>query len=126
VLATGATAVGRVASVRRRSYELAALEAVGISPQTLRRAMAAEVGTVFAVGLIIGLAAGLVGCWLALPSTPVFVDLSTGPPLVFGLPWARLVLLTIGLIAVFVVVSVAIARLVERTAGPGQLRGAQQ
>jgi hypothetical protein len=45
---------------------------------------------------------------------------------VLGLPWALLAALAVGLVAVFVVVSVAIARLVERAATPSQLRGAQQ
>jgi len=126
VLAIGATAVGRVLSVRRRGYELAALEAVGVSPRTLRRATAAEQGSVFGIGLLIGLAAGLVGSQLALPSTPVFVDTSTGPPLVLGLPWALLGALTVGMVVVFVGVSIGTARVVERAATPGQLRGAQQ
>jgi hypothetical protein len=126
ILAIGATAVGRVLSVRRRGYELAALEAVGIAPRTLRRAMAAEQASVFGIGLFVGLAAGLVGSWLALPSTPVFVDTSTGPPLVLGLPWPLLALLTIGMVVVFVLASVAIATLVDRAATPSQLRGAQQ
>jgi len=126
VLAIGATAVGRVLSVRRRGYELAALEAVGVSPRTLRRATAAEQGSVFGIGLLVGLAAGLVGSRLALPSTPVFVDTSTGPPLVLGLPWALLAVLTLGMVVVFVVVTLAIARVVELAATPSQLRGAQQ
>ena len=126
VLAIAATAVGRVLSVRRRGYELAALEAIGVSPRTLRRATAAEQGSVFGIGLLVGLAAGLVGSQLALPSTPVFVDTSTGPPLVLGLPWALLAALTAGMVIVFVVVSVAVARAVERGATPSQLRGAQQ
>ena len=126
VLAIAATAVGRVLSVRRRGYELAALEAVGVSPRTLRRATAAEQGSVFGIGLFVGLAAGLVGSRLALPSTPVFVDTSTGPPLVLGLPWALLAALAIGMVVVFVFVSVVTARVVERAATPSQLRGAQQ
>jgi putative ABC transport system permease protein len=126
VLAIAATALGQVLSVRRRGYELAALEAVGVPARTLRRATAAEQGGVFGIGLIVGLIAGLVGAWLALPSTPVFVDTSTGPPLVLGLPWALLAGLTLGMVVVFVAVSVAIARVVERAASPSQLRGAQQ
>jgi putative ABC transport system permease protein len=126
VLAIGATAVGRVLSLRRRAYELAALEAVGVSPRTLRRATAAEQGSVFGIGLMVGLAAGLVGSQLALPSTPIFVHASTGPPLVLGPPWALLAALTAGMIVLFVVVSVAIARVVDRAATPSQLRGAQQ
>ena len=74
----------------------------------------------------VGVAAGLVGSGLALSSTPVFVDTSTGPPLVLGLPWAPLAALTVGMVVVFVVVSVATARVVERAATPSQLRGAQQ
>ncbi len=126
ILAIGATAVGRVVSVRRRGYELAALEAVGVSPSALRRATAVEQGSVLGIGLLVGLAAGLVGSGLALPSTPVFVNTSTGPPLVFGLPWALLLALAIVLVVIFASVSVAIARLVERAATPSQLRGAQQ
>ncbi len=126
VLAIGATAAGRVLSVRRRSYELAALEAVGVSPRTLRRATAVEQGSVFGIGLLVGLAAGLAGALLALPSTPIFVHTATGPPLVLGLPWAPLAALTVGMIVLFVVVSAATARVVERAATPSQLRGAQQ
>jgi hypothetical protein len=126
VLAIGATAIGRVLSIRRRGYELAALEAVGIAPRTLRRATIAEQGSVFGIGLIVGLGAGLIGSWLALPSTPVFVNTATGPPLVLGLPWALVAALTGGMVLVFALVSVGIARMVERTATPGQLRGAQQ
>ena len=125
VLSIAATAIGRVLSVRRRGYELAALEAVGVSPRTLRRATAAEQGSVFAIGLSVGLAAGLLGSWLALPSTPVFVDTATGPPLVLGLPWGWLAALTGGLIVVFVLTSLAVARLVQRAATPARLRGAQ-
>jgi putative ABC transport system permease protein len=126
VLAIGATAVGRVLSVRRRAYELAALEAVGVSPRTLRRATAAEQGSVFGIGLLVGLAAGLVGGRLALSSTPMFVHTSIGPPLALGLPLALLAALTAGMIVLFVLVSIVIARVVERAATPGQLRGAQQ
>lgn len=126
VLAIGGATVGRVLSVRRRGYELAALEAVGISPRTLRRAMAAEQGSVFGIGLVVGLAAGLVGSWLALPSTPIFIHPATGPVLALGLPWALLAALTLGMIIAFVLVSVATARVVERAASPGLLRGAQQ
>jgi len=126
VLAIGATAAGRVVAIRRRGYEVAALEAVGLSPRTLRRATAAEQASIFGIGLLVGLAAGLVGSRLALPGTPVFVDTSIGPPLVLGLPWPLLAVLTIGLVLAFGLVSVAIARLVERAATPSQLRGAQQ
>lgn len=126
ILAIGATAISRVLSVRRRAYELAALEAIGVSPRTLRRATAAEQGGVFGIGLLVGLAAGLVGSWLALPSTPVFVHTATGPPLVLGQPWALLAALTAAMVIVFVVVSLAIARMVEHAATPSQLRGAQQ
>jgi putative ABC transport system permease protein len=126
ILAVGATAVVRVLSVRRRSYELAALEAVGVPARTLRRATAAEQGSVFGIGMLVGLVAGLVGSSLALRSTPVFVDTASGPPLVLGLPWALLAVLVVGMVVVFVLVSLVTATLVERAATAGQLRGAQQ
>ena len=43
-----------------------------------------------------------------------------------GLPWALLAVLTLGMVVVFVVVTLAIARVVELAATPSQLRGAQQ
>jgi len=72
------------------------------------------------------LAAGLVGSWLALPSTPIFVHTATGPALQLGAPWLLLAALTVGVVVVFAVVSLAVTRVVERAATPSQLRGAQQ
>ena len=126
VLALGASVVGGVISARRRSYELAALEAVGVAPRVLRRASTAEQGLVLGLGLVVGLAAGLVGSRLSLPSTPMFVNESVGPPRVYDLPWGLLSVLVAAVVVVFVLVSVLIARLIERQATPGQLRGAQQ
>ena len=65
----------------------------------------------------------------ALPFLGILVGsvfLNRVTPLVLGLPWALLAALTIGMVVVFVVVSFAIARLVELSATPSQLRGAQQ
>lgn len=126
VLAIGGATVGRVLSVRRRGYELAALEAVGVAARTLRRATAIEQGSIFAIGLVVGLAAGLVGSWLALPSTPIFVHAATGPVLSLALPWGLLAALTLAMVAVFVAVSLATARVVGRAATPSLLRGTQQ
>jgi hypothetical protein len=126
VLALGATVLGGIITARRRAYELAALEAVGVSRRTLRRSTAAEHGILLGAGILIGLASGLGGSVLALPSTPFFVDDSVGPPTEHGLPYGLLALLIGALFLASVVTCLAVARLVSRQATAGRLREAQQ
>jgi hypothetical protein len=126
LLAIGATVLGGVITARRRAYELAALAAVGVAPRTLRRATAVEQGIVLGLGLVIGLAAGLGGSLLALPSTPFFVTEHVGPPTEHGLPWGLLAGLVGALIVVFVVTCVVVARFVSRQATAERLREAQE
>src|ERR1700760_4213228 len=60
VLPLGATILGGVINPRRGGYELAALEVVGVRARTLRRAMATEQGILLGIGLVVGLAAGVI------------------------------------------------------------------
>jgi hypothetical protein len=126
LLAIGATVLGGVIAARRRAYELAALEAVGVAPRTLRRATAIEQGILLAAGLFVGLAAGIGGSMLALPTTPFFVDETIGPPTQHDLPIGLLAALVAGLAAVFLLTCFGVARLVLRQATAGRLREAQQ
>jgi ABC-type antimicrobial peptide transport system permease subunit len=126
VLALGATVLGGIITARRRAYELAALEAVGVSRRTLRRSTAAEQGILLGAGILVGLATGLGGSVLALPSTPFFVDDSVGPPTEHGLPYGLLALLVGALLVASVVTCLAVARFVSRQATAGRLREAQQ
>jgi putative ABC transport system permease protein len=125
LLAIGATVLAGVTTSRRRAYELAALEAVGVRARTLRRSAALEQAILLAAGLVVGLAAGIVGALLALPSTPVFIDQTIGPPIDHGLPYGLLVILVVVLIVVFGSTSVVIARFVAHQASAGRLREAQ-
>jgi putative ABC transport system permease protein len=126
LLAVGATVLGGVITARRRGYELAALQVIGVAPRTLRRSTAAEQGLVLGVGLVIGLAAGIGGSLLALPSTPFFVSEATGPPRDNSLPWLLLLVLVAALVVLFALTSVVMARFVARQATPGRLREAQE
>jgi putative ABC transport system permease protein len=126
LLALGATVLGGIITARRRAYELAALEAVGVSRRTLRRSTAAEQGVLLGTGIVVGLVAGLGGSVLALPSTPFFVDESIGPPREHALPYGLLGLLLAALLVAAVLTCVAVSRLVSRQATAGRLREAQQ
>ncbi len=126
LLALGATLLGGIVTARRRAYELAALEAAGVAPRSLRRATAGEQGILLGTGLLVGLGAGLGGAVLALPSTPFFVNEDVGPPSEHGLPLDLIGALTGGLLVVFVLTSFVVARLVSRQATAGRLREAQQ
>ncbi len=124
-LAIGATVLAGLTTARRRAYELAALEAAGVRPRTLRRSAAVEQGIILAAGLLVGLAAGIIGARLALPSTPVFVNSDVGPPIEHTLPVGLLAILSAALIVVFAATSWAIARVVARQASAGRLREVQ-
>lgn len=126
ILAIGATVLGGLVTARRRSYELAALEAVGVAPRTLRWATAAEQGLLLAVGLVLGVLAGIGGAVLALPSTPFFVSTDEGPPVEDRLPGVTLGVLCAGLVVILALTCLAVARLVEGQATAGRLRESQQ
>ncbi len=124
-LAVGATVLAGVTTARRRSYELAALASAGARPRTLRLSVAVEQGILLVAGLVVGLSAGIIGARLALPSTPVFVDPTIGPPIDHRLPIELLALLAGALGVVFIATSVVVARFVVRQANGGRLREAQ-
>jgi ABC-type antimicrobial peptide transport system permease subunit len=126
VLAIGATVLGGLITARRRSYELAALEAVGVAPRSLRRATAAEQGLLRTVGVVLGVLAGIAGALLALPSTPFFVYTDVGPPVEYGLPGVTLAVLGATLVVVLAVTCALMARLIEGQATAARLREAQQ
>jgi hypothetical protein len=63
---------------------------------------------------------------LALPSTPFFVDETTGPPTYDGLPLGLLGAIAGGLAAALAVTCLLVAWLVSRQATPSRIREAQQ
>jgi putative ABC transport system permease protein len=125
LLAIGATVLGGVVTARRRAYEVAALEAVGVARRTLRAATVVEQIVLLLAGLVVGVLAGVIGARLALPSMPVFVDESVGPPITRATPVGLLALLVAIAVAGFVVTAVLIAGVVSRQATASRLREAQ-
>ncbi|MGH7640132.1 MAG: FtsX-like permease family protein [Candidatus Dormibacteria bacterium] len=111
-LAVATTILSFFLSARRRSFELAVLRAMGVSRQTLSRALLAEQCLVLIPGLIFGIAAAIIAGLVALPAVPEFGSNSGQPPLQLGLP--ALAIAVLGL--VFLVILVASAFLAGRVA----------
>ena len=124
VLAIGATVLASATTARRRAYELAALEAAGVPARTLRRSVALEQGVLLVIGLLVGVAAGVIGARLALPNTPVFVDQHVGPPVDNTVPYGLTAVVACIVGVAFVVLSILIARLISRQATAARLRDA--
>jgi ABC-type antimicrobial peptide transport system permease subunit len=73
-LAVGGTAISISASSRRRSYEIAALRAVGVSRRSLLRASVLEQLLLLGTGVVLGVPTGLIAARLAMPVIPEFAD----------------------------------------------------
>ena len=126
LLAIGAALLAGITTARRRGYEVASLEAAGVPSRVLRRSLTVEQALLLAIGVIVGVGAGLAGSLLALPSTPFFVTDDVGPPIDHALPWGMVGILVGTLIAVFALTCVAVSWLVARQATPARFREAQQ
>ncbi|MFD0659857.1 FtsX-like permease family protein [Thermocatellispora tengchongensis] len=83
VLALGRAVLALYAAARRRSYELAALEAAGARPRALRAALLLEQLITLAAGMLAGVAAGLAAAAAALPRIPQFTATPLTPPLLY-------------------------------------------
>jgi hypothetical protein len=82
-LAMARTVLGLYATGRRRTYELAALGAVGVSPRAQRRALLIEQAVILGVGALAGVLAGVAAASVALPTVPQFTVQPTTPPLTY-------------------------------------------
>jgi len=85
LLAAGGGMLNLHLAGRRRTYELAAMSAIGVRRRTLLASLYAEQGVLLVFGIGVGVVAGLVGAVLALPSVPEFADQPTAPPMLYGL-----------------------------------------
>lgn len=126
VLAAAGTVVSVYLTGRRRSFEIAALQAVGLTRGSLLRAAVVEQLLLLLTGLVVGTAAGLAGAVLALPSVPTFADGRAVPALRFGLHAVPLVALVVGVAALLAAVAVLAGSALVRSAVPSRLREAQQ
>jgi putative ABC transport system permease protein len=82
-LAMARAVLGLYATGRRRTYELAALGAVGVSPRAQRRALLIEQAVTLGVGALAGVLAGVGAAGVALPTVPQFTVQPTTPPLTY-------------------------------------------
>lgn len=124
VIAAGATAVTIYLGARRRTFEAAAMLAVGVRPRQLARAATGEHLLLLVTGVGIGVVGGMVGATLAMPTVPEFADNATIPRLLLTPVLPPLVALVVVLVvAVGLTVALA-ARLVVRAALPSRLREA--
>ena len=125
VLAAVGTAVSIGASARRRSYELAALHAVGVRRASLFRAAVAEQSLLLLTALAIGIPGGLLAAFLALPVIPEF---ATETPVALVLvPYLPPVLVFAAAFVLLVLVAAVVsAAAVLARSGPGRLREAEE
>lgn len=126
VLATGVTAVAIYVTGRQRSYELAAMLAVGTPRRDLLRSCVGEQLIVVGSGLVLGVGAGLVAAWLALPAIPEFPDAGGSPPLQFTPHVLALGAFLLFLAGVVTLTASVAARLLLRSARPVRLRETAQ
>lgn len=124
LLAPAATAIAIFVTGRRRSFELAALMAVGVKRRTLFRACLGEQLMVLGTGAFVGMVAGFIGAQLALPNIPEFSDtpvpsLQLGPHLIGVLSFVA------GMVLLVVATAALAARGLIRSADPAVLREAE-
>ena len=123
VLAVGGTAISLLADARRRLFELAALQVVGVPRHVLRRSAVAEQALLLGVALVLGLPAGFVAAALVLPVVPEFSDPT--PVVMRYQPSVLLALACAGAFVVLLGVTATVAgRAMARAAVPSRLREA--
>jgi putative ABC transport system permease protein len=125
VLAVGGTAISVSASSRRRSYELAALQAVGVRRGALLRAGIIEQLLLLGTAVVIGVPTGLIAARLTMPIIPEFADPT--PITLRSTPLYGPTALFAGAFVLLLVVTALIAaRMLIRIAVPARLREAAE
>lgn len=123
-LAVGGTAISISASSRRRTYEVAALRAVGVTRRSLFGASATEQALLLGAAAVLGIPAGWVAARLTMPVIPEFADRTP-----IALRYVPAVIPTVLFAAAFVVLltvtSLLAAGSLIRTALPSRLREAE-
>jgi hypothetical protein len=91
ILALAGAALTVALAARRRGFEFAALLAQGVRRRTLFGSLMTEQGVLLGYGTILGVASGILGAVLALPSVPEFVTEPTAPTLLFTPPYLQVI-----------------------------------
>jgi putative ABC transport system permease protein len=124
VLAVGGTAISISASSRRRTYEIAALRAVGVPRRSLFGAGAVEQLLLLGAAAVLGIPAGWVAARLAMPEIPEFAD-RTPIALDYVPAVIPTALFAVAFVVLLTVTSLLAARALIRTAAPSRLREAE-
>jgi ABC-type antimicrobial peptide transport system permease subunit len=124
LLASGGTALSLHLAGRRRTYEVAAMSALDVRRRTLLASLFGEQGLLLIFGVGIGVAAGVAGAILAVPSVPEFADMPAAPPLLYGLQAGPVFGLAAGAVAILVAVIAASSAALLRGSRFSQLREA--
>jgi len=123
LLALGALLTTALVAARRRSYEVAAVLALGGRRSALTRAGAAEQLVLVAVGIAVGAISGVVTSLLALP---VLTAITAGGPAAPALVlWRPVVVIVAAVFAVATVVALVSSHRVVRLGVPERLREVQ-
>jgi putative ABC transport system permease protein len=125
LLAVAVAMVSLYLIARRRSFELAALRALGFGPRKVLAAAVAEQSILAAFAIGLGVTLGVLGARLGLPSIPEFADGGTVPTLLIRLDPER-ILAVAGLMSALLGVGIAVSgRLLTSSARPVRLREGQ-
>lgn len=116
LLAAGGTVLHLHLTGRRRTYEIAAMSAIGLRRRTQLAALYLEQGVLLVFGIGVGVAAGLGAAVLALPAVPEFAETPDAPPLLYGVHLAPVLgSIAVALAVVAAVIAVSSAQLVRRS-----------
>ncbi len=124
-LAAGTLLAHSFIMIRRRAYELSALQALGASHALLVRSGRRELLALIGVGVALGLVSGLVAAGAALPA---LLDASgaDAQPAWYGPAWLPVLVLTAAVLGLLAVISDVSARSTARRATPDLLRQVQE
>lgn len=124
-LAAAAVAIAVAVTGRRRSFEIAALGAVGVPRRSLLGACVGEQVLLLGAGLLVGIPAGILAARLSLPLIPQFAD-PTAALLTYVPGAAPVAAVTAAAVVGVAVVAWVAGTLVLRAAVPARLREAER
>jgi putative ABC transport system permease protein len=124
LLALGRAVLALYAAARRRTYELAALEAAGAQVRPLRVALLLEQMITLSWGTLAGLLAGLTAAWAALSRVPEFAQPPVTPPLDYSLTPVPIVVVACAALGASILAAAVTSELLLRGVRFEQLREA--
>jgi putative ABC transport system permease protein len=125
VLAAAGTVLDVYLLGRRRSYELAAMLAIGVRRRTLVAGVLVEQALLIGTGTLLGVGVGYLGARVALPSVPLYTDRATFPSPLFEPDVTVVAAMVGGVVVVMTLAVVTAALLLVRAAVPSRLREVQ-